>query len=166
MAAAYSTREGTDLETLGDIILPPTAGATAAVKNGSYYFSYSFDQYLYQSKENPKEGFGLFGQAGVSDGNPNPLQWQVIVGVGGTGLIPGRSRDNWGVGFFHYSLSNDLKQSLAPFIAVGDEQGVEIFYNAAVTPWFHVGADLQIIDPVLSQRDTAVFFGLRSVIKF
>lgn len=165
-AAAYSTQGGIDLAGLGDIILPPPGGGTVGIKDNRYYFGYSFDQYLYQSKENPKEGFGLFGQVGVSDGNPNPLDWNVILGVGGTGLIPGRSRDNWGVGFFHYSVSSALKQSLGPVVAIDDEQGVEIFYNAAVTPWLHVGADLQVIDPVLSQRDTAVIFGLRAGIKF
>lgn len=42
---------------------------------------------------------------------------------------------------------------------------MEIFYNAAVRSWLTLGADLQIIDPVLSTRATAVFFGLRAVIK-
>ena len=88
------------------------------------------------------------------------------MGVGGTGLIPYRSRDNWGVGFFHYSVSSALKKSLAPGIAIDDEQGVEIFYNVAFTPWFHLAADVQIIDPALRKNNNVVFAGLRAVIKF
>ncbi len=166
LAAAYSTQDGTDLSSLGDIILPPPGGGTVGIKNDRYHFAYSFDQFIYQSKENPTEGFGLFGQVAISDGNPNSLDWSAIAGVGGTGLIPGRSRDKWGVGFFHYSVSGALKRSLAPAVAIDDEQGVEIFYNAALTPWFHLGVDVQIIDPALNQNDTAVFAGLRAVIKF
>ena len=63
------------------------------------YFAYTFDQYLYQSGRDPKEGFGLFGMFAISDGNPNRLYWQGHAGLGGTGLIPGRSRDKWGVGY-------------------------------------------------------------------
>ncbi len=33
-------------------------------------------------------------------------------GVGGTGLITGRSRDTWGAGYYYYSVSDVLKNSL------------------------------------------------------
>lgn len=164
-SVAYSTQDGTDLASLGDIIIPSGGGGVRKTDH-RYHFSYSFDQYLYQSKENPKEGFGLFGQLAMSDGNPNPLDWNAIVGVGGTGLVPGRRQDNWGIGYFYYSLSSDLKRALAPVIALDDEDGVEIFYNAAITPWLHLGANLQVIDPTVNANEKAVFFGLRSVVKF
>lgn len=129
-----------------------------------------FDQYLYQSPANPKEGVGLFGQFGISDGNPNRLYYLAFVGVGGTGLIPGRSRDNWGVGYYYAAPSSDLKDAFAPILRrpilrIRNEQGGEIFYNFAVTPWLILGADLLIIRPSLA-NDTAVFPGLRTVIKF
>ena len=79
----------------------------------------------------------------------------------GTGLIPGRSLDNWGIGYYYAALSPYLKDSLAPKVRIRDEQGWEIFYNFAVTPWLVVGADLQIIRPGLASH-TAVFFGLRN----
>ncbi len=109
--ACYSTKNGNDLGTLDGLLLPGWP-ATVATKNDRYYFAYTFDQYLYQSKENPKEGFGLFGQFGVSDGNPNRLYWSGHVGIGGRGLIPGRSRDNWGIGYYYAAPSPDLKESL------------------------------------------------------
>jgi porin len=85
--------------------------------------------------------------------------------VGGTGLIPGRSRDNWGVGYYYAAPSTDLKDSLESTLTIRDEQGWEIFYNFAVTPWLGLGADVQIINPSLA-NDTAVFSGLRAVLKF
>jgi porin len=80
-------------------------------------------------------------------------------------MIPGRSRDNWGIAFYYDAPSRDLKSSLSPGLKIRDEQGMEIFYNFAVTPWLTVGADLQVIDPSLG-KDTVVAPGLRSVIRF
>jgi porin len=146
------------------IFIIPQWPETAAVRNTRYYFAYTFDQYLYQSTENPKEDFGLFGQFGISDGNRNRLYWSGHIGVGGTGLIPGRSRDSWGIGYFYAAPSTDLKDSLASTLRIRDDQGGEIFYNFVVTPWLTVGLDLQIINPSLA-NDTAVFASLRTVIR-
>jgi porin len=162
--ATYSTMGGTERNTTLGLSLPGWP-ETFTTKNDRYYFAYTFDQYLYQSKQNPKEGFGLFGQFGISDGNPNRLYWSGHVGVGGTGLIPGRSLDNWGMGYYYLAPSTDLKNALAPVERIRDEQGLEIFYNFALTPWFILGADVQIIRPTL-ENDTAVFIGLRNVIRF
>jgi porin len=88
-----------------------------------------------------------------------------FAGVGGTGLIPGRSLDNWGVGYYYAALSPYLKDSLAPERRIRNERGWEMFYNFAVTPWLVLGADLQIIKAGLAD-ETAVFSGLRTVIRF
>jgi len=165
LAVSASTKDGTDLSTLDGSNIPDPPPGTVGIKNSRYYFAYTFDQYLYQSKENPKEGVGLFGQFEISDGNPNKLYWMAFGGLGGTGLIPGRSLDNWGLGYYYAVLSPYLKDSLAPSLRIRDEQGWEIFYNFAVTPWLVLGADLQIIRPSLT-NETAVFFGLRTVIRF
>ena len=45
------------------------------------------------------------------------------------------------------------------------EYGAEVFDNVAVTPWFRVTADLQVISPALTERTTAVIFGLRAQIR-
>ena len=158
--ARFSTMGGTER----DINLPGWP-ETISTKDDRYYFAYTFDQSLYQSRQNPKEGFGLFGMFGISDGNPNRVHWQGHVGVSGTGLIPGRSRDNWGVGYYYLAPSRDLKDLFTRRRRIRDEQGLEIFYNFAVTPWLSLGADLQVIRPSLA-GDTAVFSGIRMVIRF
>ncbi len=163
--ATYSTKDGYDLRDLDDLFLPTFDPTTVRTKTYRYYFAYTFDQYLYQSKENPKEGCGLFGQFGISDGNPNRLYWSLFAGVGGTGLIPGRSRDNWGAGYYYDTLSGYVTNALAPVVPLGREQGVDIFYNFSVTPWLTVGGDFQVIDPTTKTADTAYFCGLRAVIK-
>lgn len=162
--AAYSNKGGPDLQSMDEILIPSYPG-TVDLKEDRYYFAYAFDQVLYQSQENPSERVGLFGQFGISDGNPNKLYWVAVAGVGGTGLVPSRSRDNWGVGYYYVALSSDLKDSLERILNIRDEQGLEIFYNFSITPWLTLGADLQIIDPSLAD-DRAVFIGLRTVIRF
>jgi porin len=162
--ALYSTESNADLSDIGDTFLPPFPPNSPDVKDRNYYFAYTFDQYLYQVSETSKEGFGLFGQFGISDGNPSRLYWSALVGIGGTGLIPGRSQDNWGIGYYYDTPSPDLKESL-PLLSIRDEQGMEIFYNFAVTPFFTVGVDLQVINPSLG-KDTVILPGLRSVARF
>jgi porin len=161
----YSTKNGTDIDSLGGIILPPESQRALGTKPNRFYFGYTFNQYLYQSKSNSKEGVGLFGQFGVSEGNPNPLHWSVFFGVGGTGLIPGRSLDNWGIGYYYDALANGLKDLPPPNPTLRDEQGAEIFYNFALTPWLTLGADLQAIAPSRASQ-AAVLPGLRTVFRF
>ena len=80
-------------------------------------------------------------------------------------MIPGRSKDNWGIGFYYEAPSRDLKDSLAPDLIIRDEQGMEIFYNFAVAPWLTLGLDLQIVNPSLDE-DTIIVPGLRAVTRF
>jgi beta-glucosidase len=54
----------------------------------------------------------------------------MLAGVGGTGLIPGRNLDRFGVGYFRYSFSEDLSDGLRLFgLKLGDEHGGELFYE-------------------------------------
>jgi len=161
--ALYSTMNGTDLEGLSDIIVLPPPPGTIGIKNSRYYFAYSFDQYLYRSALNPKEGIGIFGQFGISDGNPNPLHWSAFGGISGKGLIPGRSRDNWGAGYYYYAFSKFYKGSVEAIEPISDEQAFEVFYDFSFTPWLVLGANLQVIEPAAANTN-AVFVGFRMVI--
>ena len=58
-------------------------------------------------------------------------------------------------------------KDLAPvLLPLGDEQGVELYYNVAVTPWFHVTPDVQFIDPFRERVDESVLLGVRGKIEF
>jgi porin len=145
-----------------------------------YHFSYAFEQTLWQNPADPTKAWGLFGQVGFGDGNPNSLKWQALGGIGGTSLLPGRPNDKFGVGGFYYGYSNDLKEGLAPLLKLGDEYGAELFYNLAITKWFRVTADLQVIapaiksqviappliNPTVANNATVVILGLRGQVTF
>jgi porin len=51
--------------------LPPQLFPPPTEKRGRYWLGYSFEQTLWQSPTEPNKAWGLFGQAAVSDGNPN-----------------------------------------------------------------------------------------------
>ncbi|CAG7857621.1 hypothetical protein MCAMS1_02518 [biofilm metagenome] len=163
-SAAYSTQNGLDFEDIPQLLIPnaPPLGK----KSDRWFLSYAFEQTLWRDTVDPQKAWGLFGQAGVSDGNPNPVGWSVMGGVGGTSPIPGRERDKFGLGLFYVGYSDPLKESLRLLLPVRDESGIEAFYNYSVTPWLRLTADAQFIRPPRSDRGTAIITGMRAQILF
>lgn len=162
--AVYSTLTGTDFRDIPDLILP---GGTENIGeiDGYWFGAYSFQQYLVQDEKDPSRGWGIFGQVAISDGNPNPFGWSAFLGIGGSSLLPYRPRDTFGVAYFYYGFSDELQEGLAELnYELGDESGVEAFYNVAVTPWLDVTADGQVIWPA-DGDETAYFLGLRAQFK-
>ena len=149
----------------------PGQGIAAGQESSSWALWYNFDQYLWVSQSDTNVGWGVFGMTGISDGNPNPIRWNLTLGIGGNSLIPGREADTFGVSYFHIGLSSDFKDLLAgplapPGLAQRDEQGSELFYNAALTPWCHLTADLQLVQPSTKNLDTTVLAGARLKVDF
>jgi porin len=172
----YSSQEGLDLASIPQLIDLPPAAERILTKTGYWYVNGTAYQYLYQDPDNPAIGWGFFASAAISDGNPNPIEWHVIGGLAGQGLFPGREQDRWGIGYFKYGLSDDLVTGLAtigsalqtddPTFFIGDEQGVEVFYNMALTPWLRLTGNVQWIDPHEIQRDDTVVAAMRLQTRF
>jgi porin len=131
-------------------------------KSDSWSAYYNFDQYLYVDPCNPARGWGIFGRFGVSDANPNPLEWFLSFGVGGNSMLRGREQDTFGIGYYFAASSDEINV----LRGVGDGQGVELFYNIAVTPYLHITPDLQVLVPASNRFDTAIVAGIRAQIAF
>lgn len=109
-------------------------------------------------------GWGVFLIAGLADEKTNPVQWSLSGGIGGRGILPGRPNDQFGIGYYYIDL---VTGPVADIIGLEDsEQGLEIYYEAEVVPWFHITPDLQVIEPGLRANDTAVILGLRGNLNF
>jgi len=164
--AAYSSAryDIVDPQSLNQIPqgLPPRM----TLERGSWWITYLFDQALWVDPEDQTRSWGVFGNFGLSDGKPNPIQWSAIAGVGGSSPIPGRRRDTFGIAYYYLGFSDDFKDVARVITPVRDERGVEIFYDAAVTPWCHIAPDLQVITPTLGRADTSLVLGLRMKIDF
>jgi len=159
--AAYSSKDGKDLS---DTLLPP--GVEAGTKDGSYNFSFQFSHNLQESTKQPDSSWGVFLKMNLADGNPNPIKGSLMGGIGGKALFMGRPQDSFGLGYFYYDFSNKLQKALDPVIDLDDEQGLELFYSHAVTPWLHITGDIQYINPASGSNNNAFVTGLRTNIRF
>ena len=161
LRVAYSTLDGIDLSSL-----PPGIGQPPKYKTDRWYLQYSFEQFLGGDPKDPKVGWGLFGQFGYSDGNPNAFQGHGFIGLAGNNLTEGRVRDRWGVGYYSYKLSDAFRDAL-PLVgsSIKPNKGMEAFYNWAVTPWFRLTFNAQWSRPY-NGIDDNYYLGTSAQIKF
>ncbi len=144
--------------------IPPSALTTLV--RGSWWVTYLFDQALWVDSTDQTRSWGVFGNAGISDGKPNPIQWSVVLGIGGSSPIPSRRLDTFGIAYYYLGFDDGFKDLVRIITPVRDERGLELFYNAALTPWCRITADLQVITPILERAQTALVLGLRAKIDF
>jgi porin len=158
-------------------LLVPTQPANR--ENSSWTISYAFDQYFWQPNGDSKHGVGVFFGFGASDGNPVPIQYAFLAGIGGKGVMPGRPDDSFGLGLARTQISNSFVPFLRQQFNLGlqREDAFEMYYNAAVTGWMNVATDLQIVDSGLNRAlssttgqlagiDTVVVLGTRLRVRF
>lgn len=148
------------LDPLGGLVFPSPPIA------GSWAVGYHFDQALFAATDDPKRVWGVFGRLGVADSNPNPVSCYASAGISGASLLPARNKDTFGIGYYYLGISDTLKQSAHPNVPLRNEHGVELYYNARVTPWCQFTPDLQIIEPLQRQADTAFVVGVRAKLDF
>jgi porin len=146
------------------IILP---NIPIARSSDSWSLYYNFDQHLFVDSSDPTKGWGLFGRAGLADQATNPIGWFLSAGVGGNSMIPGRSNDTFGAGYYYAGTSSELEPLLALALGgAGDGYGTELYYNIAVTEWFRLTADAQFITPARESVASSVLLGMRGVVAF
>lgn len=165
LSAAYSTQDGVDFEDIPELLLPRSTPVGS--RDNRWFLSYAVEQTVWRDEAVPARAWGLFGQAAISDANPNPIGWSALVGVGGTGVIPGRERDRFGAGVFCLGFSESLKEGLdAVGIPLRNEAGLEVFYNLEVTRWMYLTGDVMVIRPPRPGADAAVLGGVRAQVVF
>ncbi len=170
----YSTGKYNDLDPT--VYIDPNNGLAVAFgqQTGSWAAYYSADQALYVDPCNAKRSFGLFTNIGFADNGPSPIHFAANVGLGGSSPLHTRPLDTFGIGYSYVGYSDPVK-SLAPvLLPTDDDQVVELFYNYAVTPWFRITPDLQVVMPARERTlppnaqdiDTSLVVGLRGKIIF
>jgi porin len=160
----YSTATRTSLDGNPYVLLGSVlSGAPLPTKSSAWTATYRIDQVLYADAENANQHWSLNSDLGLTEGDPNPIRWFANLSLVGTGRIRSRPNDTVGIGYYHLGASDLPVLRLHGFIA---ESGVELFYNAALTPSFHVTPDFQILDPANSHNPTTVLVGLRARLSF
>ena len=160
-----------------DTIPGLVAGEGIPRTNDSWEFYHSMHQYL-QWKDG--RGWGVFTRFGIAEESSNPIHMSVAAGISGNAMLKTRPKDTFGLGYYYLKLSDS---AILGFLDIDDEQGVELWYNAEITPWLHITADIQVVDTALGtpgrgtippgfislslpESETAWIFGLRSKIQF
>jgi len=163
----YSNKEFTSLSQRLAAILE---AQETEKSNGSWAFYYNFDHYLYEPQKGSGKGIGVFGRFGASDGNPNPVHYFFSAGVGGKGIIPGRPLDQFGLGYYYLDVGSIKFQGpVGTREFLRDEQGFELYYNFALTPWAQLSPNFQVVgggqrqtvDGGFQDVSTAMVLGLR-----
>ena len=165
------------LERFAPGLLSPARPANR--EDSTWAVFYAFDQYFWHPGDDQKRGIGMFFTFGASDGDANPIKYSYATGIGGNGVVPGRQDDNFGVAWARTQFSNNFVPFLRQTLNLGldHEDAVEMFYNAAITPWLRMSLDLQVVDSGLQKRlnssgtrltnvDTVVVGGVRMYIRF
>ena len=144
-------------------LLEPAAPANR--KNSTWSVSYAADQYFWQPKGDAKHGLGAFLSVGASDGNPNPIKWAFLAGIGGKGVVPGRLDDSFGIGVSRTQFSSAFIPFLRENLNLGleHEDALEMYYNVAITGWLTATADIQVINQALNKTLSPSGFGLVNV---
>ena len=134
---------------------------------GSWCLYWNFDQYLFVDPADATRGWGPFGRAGVADPNTSPIDAFLSFGVGGSVPSPTRRGDSFGVGWYWASTSPLIGTRItSQFGPIGDGQGIECFYNYAVTSAVRITPDLQYVVPALRLAEPALIVGVRTLVSF
>lgn len=159
----------------GPFVFTPGQGLAPTTKDSTWAVTWSGWQYVWVKDQSDapinltdgepdRQGVGLFARVGFADQDTNPIEWTASGGVGGKGIIRGRDRDTFGVGYFHTSFQTGR---LTNFTGADDKsQGFEAFYNVSIAPAVNLSLDVQVLDSPLANVDTAVIPGLRLGMKF
>jgi porin len=147
-------------------------------EDSSWALFYGFEQHLWHPGGDRSRGLGIFFMFGASDGEANPVKYSYSAGIGGKGIVPGRPRDSFGLGWARTELSDDFLAFLRQRLHLGleREDAIEMYYSASITPWLNATLNVQVVEPALKKTlgssgdledvDTTVVAGLRLQVRF
>jgi porin len=179
--AAYSTKDAVDFNVDSRDLIGSIIGTVpVSRKTHNDCFMGNIGQYLWtrdadetpsdapSRKGQPPVGVGLFLRAGWEPKDRNVIDQFYSFGLGGYGGLPGRDRDQWGLGWAGSHISSDLRTDLVVLGRRANEleNAFEVFYNFAVTPAMHVSLDVELIKSAASSADTATVIGVRFQLDF
>ena len=154
----------------------PTQGLviTPGFERDSWCVFYSATQALWVDPCNAKRMYGVYTNIGTADDGPSPIRFSANAALYGSSPFHNRSQDTFGIGYSFTRYSSPVRDFAPVLLPIGNDQAVELFYNYAVTPWFNVAPDLQVVFPAREETlppnaqsiDTALVLGIRAKINF
>ncbi len=146
-SGANSEAVGVLLGVLSPPVVPVNYKSTSWVTIGN------FSQYLFVKDPSgaiaeklgsgqPLRGIGVFGRIGYAPEETNLVTRDASVALLANGLSDGRPNDSFGLGIYHNGISRPLKDDIARLTGATattkNENGLEVFYDFAITPAIRV----------------------------
>jgi porin len=110
----------------------------------------------------------IYMAGGMADQDPSFVRWNISGTVEAMGLLPSRPADRMGIASWYLRINDDVQDLLGDVgVRLRDGSwGVEVYYNAAITPWLHLTGDFQIAQNEQKSDGVAVIPGVRLVLDF
>jgi hypothetical protein len=133
--------------------VPPSQALPTNFRSTSWVTIENFSQYIFVKDHSgagdeklgtgqPLRGIGVFGRIGYAPEETNPITRDASAALIANGLSDGRPDDSFGLGIYHNGISQPLKGDLARFTGATatpkNENGLEVFYDFAITPAIRV----------------------------
>jgi len=162
ITGAYTTKEAFDPTDAG---LPADLQADGG-RRAAHNVTVQAGHLLLESVATAGQGLGIYARAGYGGGGSNPIRASFAGGFAGHGIVPHRPRDSFGIGYYRFRFDGSLYRAVTGRLGAADEQGLELFYSVALTRWFRLTVDLQVIDPPAAAASTSVIGGIRASVLF
>ena len=145
---------GTNSQAAGVLLgIPSSETLPINYKSTSWLTIGNFSQYLFVKDHSgaiaeklgsgqPLRGIGVFGRSGYAPEETNPVTRDASVAFFANGLSDQRPNDSFGLGIYHNGISQPLKDAIARLTEgtaiTKNENGLEVFYDFAITPAIRV----------------------------
>ncbi len=145
---------GATSEAVGLLLgVQPSQALPINYKSTSWVTIGNFSQYLFVKDQSgaiteklgtgqPLRGIGVFGRIGYAPEETNPITRDASVALIANGLSDGRPNDSFGLGTYHNGISQPFKDDIARLTGATatpkNENGLEVFYDFAITPAIRV----------------------------
>ena len=165
LAGIFATGRYTSFDDKGWAIIPG-GGLVPAQKSDTWMAAYIGEQRLWVDPCDEQRFVQLYGYLGFSDTETSPFEWTGALSLEVFGPLASRPKDRTGIAYFYSGLNSDFENLFRFTNPISDVHGGEVYYNAEITPWFHLTFDLQAIEPAEQRNDTALVLGARAKIDF
>ncbi len=165
-----------DFARIGGLNIDPSGGVSLDTTSDTWAAFVTAWQYLFTLEPvrdvDPADGrqdlrgLGAFAILGLGDEDANPVQWSLAVGLGGRALIPGRCDDTCGVGYFYNGLGEPIAESDLGRLLEDDVQGIEAYYQIALTGSVGLTLDAQWTDSSVRGVQDAFLLAVRLNVDF
>src|SRR5215467_7081614 len=145
---------GTNSQAVGALLgIPSSQALPINYKSTSWLTIGNFSQYLFVKDHfgaiaeklgsgQPLRGIGVLGRIGYAPEETNTITRDASAELFANGLFDPRPNDSFGLGIYHNGISRPFKDDIARLTGatanVKNEEGLEIFYDFAITPAIRV----------------------------